>query len=438
MNSIIDRAKQSVDQAELYWNRTDRIHVRYANYSMETITQDSHSSVALRVIADGRLGTTYGITPDQKGLIEDARAAASHGAPATFSFAPRADYSDVAMYDRAAEELTSENLVELCEAAKTRIQKARPDIALFIEAKRETIRRVVQTTNGADAESISTAVRFGFGAPMKGAGVRVVKSTSSTSPLTLDEAMVDEFLEWYGWTETLSTPSTGRLPVLLAPEAAFLFHLPLCAGLNADAVHRGTSPLCDRIGEPILSDRVTVIDRPLLDGDVDSRPFDDEGVPCQNRTLVENGILKGYLVDQRTGAALGQPSTGNARKKQLFGEGTEIDPNPWPMNLETKPGDASHRDLLAGLDEGLLITGGMGFHSGNYPQGQFAVQAVGFHVRNGKVVGRLDKTMVSGDIYKDFKNIRALSREHRGPGDSMMAIGRMPYILVDSLQVAGK
>jgi len=438
MTSIIERAKHTADQAELYWNRTERIDVRYANYSMQAITQDDLSSVALRVIADGRLGTTYGVTPDQEGLLDDAGSAAAHGDPATFSFAPAASYPSVDVFDPDAAALTSDDIVGLCEQVKAKIHKERPDIALTIQARREVVERVIQTTEGADAAAKSTAVRIGFGAPIKGAGISVNKSAAAVSPLQLDEELVAEFIEWYGWTEHSSTPSTGRLPVILAPEAAFLFYIPLCAGLSGDAIHRGTSPLRERMGERILSDKLTIVDNPLLDGDIDARAFDDEGTPCQRRTLVERGVLKGFLVDLRNGAALGQPSTGNGRKKALFGEGTEIDPNPWPISLEAEPGGATYRDLIAGLDEGLLLTSGMGFHSCNYPQGQFSVQAVGFHIRGGKVVGRLDKTMVAGDIYKDLLNVRALSSECKGHYGMMMAIGRAPYILIDGLQVAGQ
>ena len=101
-----------------------------------------------------------------------------------------------------------------------------------------------------------------------------------------------------------------------------------------------------------------------------------------------------------------------------------------------EPGEVSYRDLIADLDKGLLITHGLGFHSGNYPQGQFSVQAVGYHIVNGKVVGRLIKTMISANIYEDFKNVRALSSEHRA---GMMGLlgGITPYILVDAIQVAG-
>jgi len=79
----------------------------------------------------------------------------------------------------------------------------------------------------------------------------------------------------------------------------------------------------------------------------------------------------------------------------------------------------------------------MGFHSGNYPQGQFAVQAVGFHIKNGEVIGRLDKTMISGNIYEDCQNIAALSSEV-GACSGFLPLGTAPYILIDSLQVAGQ
>ena len=77
----------------------------------------------------------------------------------------------------------------------------------------------------------------------------------------------------------------------------------------------------------------------------------------------------------------------------------------------------------------------MGFHSGNYPQGQFAVQGIGFHIRNGKIQGRLERTMVAGNIYQDFLDAQP-SRERReveGLGGAMLA----PYLLVDALDIAG-
>ena len=437
MNPLMERAKKTVDQAELYWSRTHAIDVRYENYRLQAVTENDLSSVALRVVKDGKSGATYGVDPEQPNLLEEAAAAAEYGDPATFSFAPAADYPEVANYDERTAKLSSADLVEICESIKRRIAPERPDIPLLIQAGAERKRLVIETTHGAEASEESTGVGAGFGAPIKGAGIGVFKSFSSVEPKGADDALIEEFLEWYGWTETASTPSTGRLPVIFTPEASFLLTLPLWAGLDGDAVDKGTSPLIGKVGEQILSEKLTILDDPLSPGDNDARAFDDEGIPCQRRVLVENGVLQGYLLDLRTAAALGQTSTGNAVKRALFGGGTETQPNPWPLNIAIEGGATPYRDLIAGLEEGILLTSGMGFHSGNYPQGHFAVQAVGYHIRGGKVVGRLDQTMVSGNIYQDFLNIRDISTERR-KAFGMLSGGLAPYILVDGLQVAGK
>ncbi len=438
MHALIESAKRSVDQAELYWRKSHAIHILYQNYRLQQVAENDLSSVALRVIEDGRLGGTYGVFPDRGDLIDVARTAARYGDPATFSFAPAASYPEVRTYDERTAELTSQDLIDLCESVKGRIHKELPDIPLSIRCQAETSELLLETTEGAAGEIRATVLGIGFGAPFRGVGTAIFKGQRSISPLDVDKALVDEFIEWYRWGDKTSTPSTGRLPVVLAPEAAFLVLLPLLMGVSGDLVSKKTSPLLDRIGQPIFSEKITVIDDALLDGDPRARPFDDEGIPCGTHTIVENGVLKDYIVDLRSGAALNRPSTGHGFKAALFGSGTEASPTPWFANPIIQAGDESWRDLVKGLKEGLLITNGMGFHSGNFPQGQFAVQAVGYHIVDGAVIGRLDKTMISGNIYEDLRSVRAVSREQRRAVAGLLSAGVAPYILVDSLQVAGK
>jgi PmbA protein len=438
MHSLMKSAKGSVDQAELYWSRSHSIHVLYQNYCLQQVAENDLSSVALRVIEEGRLGSTYGVFPDHEGLLDAARTAARYGDPATFSFAPAASYPEVRTYDERTVGLTSQDLIDLCESVKGRIHKELPDIPLVIRCQAEASQLFVESTEGAAGEIGSTGFGIGFGAAFRGVGVSILKGQRSISPLDVDEALVDEFVEWYRWGDRTSTPSTGRLPVILAPEAAFLVLLPLLMGVSGDLISKKTSPLLDRIGQPILSEKITVIDDALRDGDANARPFDDEGTPCATHTIVEDGVLKDYIVDLRSGATLNRPSNGHGFKAALFGGGTETSPTPWFANPIIEAGEESWRDLVKGLKEGLLITNGMGFHSGNYPQGQFAVQAVGYHIVDGEVIGRLDKTMISGNIYEDLRDVRAVSRERRRAVGGLLSAGVAPYILIGSLQVAGK
>lgn len=434
MHKLIDQARKAVDQAELYWKRAHTISVDYENNRLQEITENDLSSVAVRVIDEGRLGSTAAVTPDQKDLIAQAKTAAAYGDPSAFSFASAAEYPKVSAASAASERLTSEDLVDLCESVKGEITRHRDDLALLVQAQVERQELLIETTEGAQAHDRSTEFTVALGAPIRGAGMPVYKLVRSVSPVTQLDDLIAEFLEWYEWTEKVSTPSTGRLPVLFAPSASFLYLLPLWAGLEGNAIERKTSPLTGREGERILSEKLTIVDDPLVAAP-GARPFDDEGIPCRTRPLVEKGRLSGFLFDLRTAAAVGTTSTGSAVKRELFGGGTETTPNPWPIRLTIEPGAPSYREIIGELDEGLLIYYGMGFHSGNYPQGQFSVQAIGFHVKGGRVVGRLENTMVSGNIYDDFQQVRALSRE-TGPSLGFLDVSA-PYVLVDAMQVAG-
>ena len=433
MTELILQAASRVDQAELYWHRQHTIDVRFENYALQRITQDDLSSVALRVIDRGNLGLSYGVGPKQEGLLEEAVVAAELGGRADFSFSTARAFPSVIAYDEAAAELTSRDLVSLCEAVTAKIQRGRPDIALIVHCQSATEHLTVETTGGVHGEHRATRLTLSFGAPVKGAGLGVYRTEAAISPFDPPREAIEEFLEWYSWTGKTSTPKTGRLPVIIAPEASSLLTLPLRAGLSGQAIAKGTSPLLARAGETILSEKLTITDDPLRPEDPKSRPFDDEGVPCRTLPLVENGVMQNVLLDLHSAAELNKTSTGNGFKRSLFASGTESPPNPWPGHVVIAPGQTPYKEMIADLEEGILLIGGMGFHSGNYTQGLFAVQAHGFHIIGGRVKGRLDRTMVAGSIYQDFLDIGALSNERReSPG------GLAPYILVDSLQVAGR
>jgi PmbA protein len=431
MNELVKQCLTSADAAEIYWMRERGTQVLFRNGQLSRVNEDALSSVAVRVIEDGRLGLSYGTMPVPN-LVAEAKTAAANGGPAGFSFAPADAIPSPVLFDERAARLGSEALVAFCEEAKRVVLDALPGVALSVHCQVSEETLVVASTAGADGEQHVSRFVLALSAPIKGAGTGVSKQRTGIAPFEVPEDLIAGFVTRYRDTERTSRPKTGRLPVLFAPEASFLLTLPLCAGLSGDAVAKGTSPLVDRLGRAILSERLTIVDDPTVDGDAFSRRFDDEGVPCARRVLVEKGQLRGYLLDLHAAAALQSASTGNGYKRALFGGGTETPPSPWPGHLFIEPGEVSAGDLIASIDEGILLTGGMGFHSGNYPQGDFAVQALGYHVRNGTIQGRLQGTMVAGNIYRDLLHVRGISREREESSG-----GVAPYVLVESLQVAG-
>lgn len=436
MHPIISKAARVTDQAELYWNRTNSVEVRYEDCRLQEVKEAKLSEAALRVIANGKMGSAYAVFPDQPDFLDNAVTGAEFGDPVGYSFAGPATYPQLDNYEPVTADLTSADLIDICETIKAKLESQLPDVALGISASRHLTDLAIQTTRGAKASARSSRLSYSFSAPFKGAGISLYDFRSSVGAPVISDEMVEQFVTWYRRGNQTSTPRTGRLPVILAPHVMFLMLMPLLAGVNGEAIWKGTSPLVDRLGEKILSDKLTIHDDPLLASSTDARAFDDEGIACAKHTIVDQGILKDYVVDQRVGAALNRPSTGNGFKRALFGGGNETAITPWFCCPTVEPGDVSWHEMVKDLKEGLLITDSMGFHSANYAQGNFAVQAVGFHIVNGAVVGRLDKTMISGNIYDDCQHIAAVSRE-LGPGSGFLPLGQAPYLMIDSLQVAG-
>lgn len=432
MNALLDFARRQGFQAEIYWVTRDRISVQYRLSEPVAALEDKVDQCVVRVIRDGKLGAACGTLPSEE-LLKEAAEAARRGGAAEFRFAGPSPAPKLPSVDPDLAALSVHDFLLLGDKVAGAVLSARPDVPLMVGLERvlDTVR--IATTEGLEREGKHSRASLSVGAPFREAGAGLWKTLVSRAPLSFPEDTVAEFMEWYGWGERVVRPPTGAFPVLLAPEAAFLLAMPLAAGLSGEALWQHTSPLEGKLGESILADSITIWDDPLRPDDPFVRAFDDEGTACRRRPLVKRGMLKGYLLDLRTAALLGQPPTGNGFKRALFGGGPWASPTPWPARILIEAGSVPWRELLGSLDRGLLVYGGMGFHSASYLQGNFSVQALGFYVEGGKVKGRLSGTMVSGNIYQDLRQSVVPSRERVELPGSVA-----PYLLVQALQVAGQ
>ena len=109
--------------------------------------------------------------------------------------------------------------------------------------------------------------------------------------------------------------------------------------------------------------------------------FDGEGVATKKRTIISNGTLETLLHNRKTAKKEGVETTGHARKSSYKSTFTVA-----PMNMYIAPGEKSKEELIASVEDGVLITGLSGLHSGtNTVSGDFSVAATGFHIKDGKI-----------------------------------------------------
>ncbi len=173
----------------------------------------------------------------------------------------------------------------------------------------------------------------------------------------------------------------GIMPVLMAGGfGGVVFHEACGHSLEATSVSRGQSEFCGKLGQKIADDRVTAIDDGTEPNSWGSLNIDDEGAPTNKLVLIENGILKNYMIDKLGGLRMGMPSTGSGRR-----ESYKYAPTSRMRNTYIAAGTDDEGEMLSTMGEGLYAAS-MGGGSVDPATGifNFAVDE-GYLVKNGKL-----------------------------------------------------
>ena len=143
---------------------------------------------------------------------------------------------------------------------------------------------------------------------------------------------------------------TAHVPVVLDPLVAVSMLDHIFEGVNGDSVYRGASFLAGKLGEKIAGERVTVIDDGTMVGGFGTSPFDGEGIPTRRTVVIENGVLKSYLLNTYTAKKLGLQTTANASR------GLAGTPGIGPGNYFLQPGTKTPQQIIGEIKEGLYVT----------------------------------------------------------------------------------
>ncbi|MDP4085465.1 MAG: TldD/PmbA family protein [Bacillota bacterium] len=216
-------------------------------------------------------------------------------------------------------------------------------------------------------------------------------------------------------------------PVLLRNDAAANLLATFSSNFSAENTQAGISSLKDKLGKQIASEMISIVDDPFLEDGLASRNFDSEGVASKKLTLVESGVLQSLLHNQKTAKKDQTETTGHAHKDS-YKTAVKVGPS----NLYIEPSDVQFEDLVAGIDEGILITNLSGLHSGaNQVSGDFSLAANGFFIKAGKVQYPVNLMTIAGNFYQLLKDVEKISSDLTFP---LSPIGS-PSLLIKSLSV---
>jgi len=186
---------------------------------------------------------------------------------------------------------------------------------------------------------------------------------------------------------------SGKMPVAMSAEAGGTMVHEACGhALEADFIQKGTSIFTNKIGQKVASELVTVVDDATIPGNYGSFRFDDEGTPSQKKTLIENGMLKGYMSDTFNASLIGSISSGNGRRESF-----RTKPVPRMTNTFIQVGLTNPKDIIASIDNGLFIKK-MGGGEVNVTNGDFVFEVMeAYLIENGKVKHPVRGAMLIGN-----------------------------------------
>src|SRR6202789_51081 len=219
---------------------------------------------------------------------------------------------------------------------------------------------------------------------------------------------------------------TAHVPIVFDPMVARSIIEHIFEGVNGDSVYRGASFLAGKLGEKIAGDRVNVIDDGTIVGGFATSPFDGEGIPTRRTVVIENGVLKSYLLNTYTAKKLGLQTTANASR------GLAGTPGIGPGNYFLQPGTKTPKQIIADIKDGLYVTEFLG-HGANLVTGDYSRGASGMWIINGELAYPVEEITVAGNLKDMFSNISEIGSdlEFRGSVAS-------PTIRIDGLTVGGE
>lgn len=420
------------EQVEVVRLSNETTTVNFEANQLKTSKVEETAGIAVRVIKDGRLGfsASSDLTATDK-LVRNALESAAYGDQVPLVFPGPQPGSGVRTFDATIADLPVARMVEIGQEIIAYLRDIDPDVLLNVTLRRGINQATIRNQAGTDVafsrSPFSLQVEVNR---VKGDDILIMFDMLGVTVWDTDYMLpVRRLGDKLRQAQQISTLAPGRMPVLFSPTGTLVLGLPLMEGVDGKNVYKGISPMAGKVGEKLFDEKLTLVDDGTLDGKFGSAAYDDEGVPHRRTVLIGDGVLNGFLYDLKTAAQSGVESTGNG-SRGLFNQ-----PNPAPTNLIIAPGETLLADMIAGIDEGLLVQDVLGLGQGNVLSGAFSNPiALGFKIEKGEIVGRVKDVSIAGNVYEVLQNIAAVSREN----DWIYSNFNAPYILLEDMNVAGK
>lgn len=433
MEKLLELVMKNCEKAEVYRHEREIKSVIFKNSQLHGIETKLQSGVSIRLIKGGKIGFAYtrNLNHPQE-LLQNALNSIEAGVVASYDFPVTKEISTLPTFDNSIENVESCSLVEECQRICKIIGKIGAESFAFAGVCCDRVRVINSTGTDVASKSGVATVYAGAGFPGGGTSIGRVRQDTEFKPMTA--AMLDEVASLFNAANRTLKIESGRMPVLFMPNAVYSLNWRLSAAANARNIYEKTSPLTSRVGEKVLSEKITLFDDPHDNSDCSARCFDDEGVATGRMMLFEKGVFTNFFSDLNYAEKLNVKPSGHGYRTALWGgDSITLSPVPEAMHLRFVPGQKSVKDLIASMKRGIILESCLGAHSGNILNGDLSLGGCpALYVENGEIQGRVDNVMLAGNIYEMFNKVIDLSNTPEIGYQSFT-----PAILFDDIKVSG-
>ena len=442
---IVEQARQAgASDAEVMLREGDEFEAQVRLGELETLKNSGSRGIGLRIFLEGANGTQVASTSSSdlsdKGiryLISGALQLARISSPDPMQGLPDASAfgrldGDLGLYYDDVYSMPVPERIEQARRAEATALATNPRIRNSGGGDFEaaTSHRVMANSRGFAASYRSSYCGLSTSPIATGASGEMQRDYWYSSARSIAELATPESIGLEAARRTLRRLDgrkvpTQQVPIVFAPEIARSIIGSIAEAANGDSIYRGASFFTGLLGEQVASSSITLIDDGTLPGRFGTTPYDGDGLPTRRTVLVENGILKSYLLNTYTARKLGLASTGSAVR------GLSGNPGISTHNLYLPAGDQTPEQILAAVPAGLYVTELLG-RGVNMVTGDYSRGAAGLWIENGELTFPVQEITIAGNLKEMFKNVTAIGNdlEFRSSTSS-------PTLRIDGMMIAG-
>ncbi len=407
--------EKGADFSEVFIESSRNLSVEVRNGDIETVQEASSTGVGFRVLKDKAMAFSYCNDLSEKSLEDTLTKAVN------FAGSTTPDENNIFPSEKGVTEIKGLFDPELSQVSmdkKISLAKQVEELAMrderitksggsgFSESEREIF---LANSNGLSKSFKTTVCSFGLSVvaekgEQKSSGWEYCSRRFFKDLKSAEEVAEKAAKDAYEMLDPKMV-KTQKADVIFDRDVSRAVLGGILSAVNGERVLQGASFLGDNLDKKIGSELITLIDDGIRPKGLGSKPFDGEGVPTQKRTIVEKGVLRGFMYNTIVARRAGKKSTGNASRG-----GYRSIPDIGPHNFFMANGDTPPQEIIRSTRKGLWLKGVTGYGI-NPVNGNFSGGASGFWIENGRVVFPVKGLTIAGTAFDMLSSIDVLGND---------------------------